>query len=136
MNIKRNDIDKQKIGFSDIASGRRLPPVHPGEILGRVPQADGHQRVRTGQCHQGTPYACQRYRPSPAERSRSTPRFASGDTSAHRLSSGSIFRRATISTSPTARYDVASKRKFHPERFDRIGPRAWPVASAEAADFA
>ncbi len=33
MNIKRDDIDKRKIDFADIASGRRLPPVHPGEIL-------------------------------------------------------------------------------------------------------
>jgi antitoxin HigA-1 len=33
MNIKRDDVDKRKIDFSDIASGRRLPPVHPGEIL-------------------------------------------------------------------------------------------------------
>ncbi len=33
MNIKRDDIDKRKVDFADIASGRRLPPVHPGEIL-------------------------------------------------------------------------------------------------------
>ena len=33
MTIKRDDIDKRKVDFSDIASGRRLPPVHPGEIL-------------------------------------------------------------------------------------------------------
>ncbi len=33
MNIERDDIDKRKVDFSDIASGRRLPPVHPGEIL-------------------------------------------------------------------------------------------------------
>jgi addiction module HigA family antidote len=33
MSIKRHDIDKRKVDFSDIASGRRLPPVHPGEIL-------------------------------------------------------------------------------------------------------
>lgn len=25
--------DRGKVDFSDIASGRRLPPVHPGEIL-------------------------------------------------------------------------------------------------------
>jgi len=31
--IKREDIDNQKMDFSNIASGRRLPPVHPGEIL-------------------------------------------------------------------------------------------------------
>jgi len=33
MSIKREDIDNRKVDFSDIASGRRLPPVHPGEIL-------------------------------------------------------------------------------------------------------
>jgi hypothetical protein len=29
----REDIDNRKVDFSDIASGRRLPPIHPGEIL-------------------------------------------------------------------------------------------------------
>jgi hypothetical protein len=33
MSVKRDDIVKRKVDFSDIASGRRLPPVHPGEIL-------------------------------------------------------------------------------------------------------
>jgi antitoxin HigA-1 len=33
MSIKRDDIDGRRVDFSDIASGRRLPPVHPGEIL-------------------------------------------------------------------------------------------------------
>ena len=33
MNIKRDDIDKRKADFSEVASSRRLPPVHPGEIL-------------------------------------------------------------------------------------------------------
>lgn len=33
MSIKRENIDNRKVDFSDIASGRRLPPVHPGEIL-------------------------------------------------------------------------------------------------------
>lgn len=33
MSIKREDIDNRKLDFSDVASGRRLPPVHPGEIL-------------------------------------------------------------------------------------------------------
>lgn len=31
MTIKRDDLDK--VDFSDVRSGRRLPPVHPGEIL-------------------------------------------------------------------------------------------------------
>ena len=33
MTIKREDLDLQAVDFSDVASGRRLPPVHPGEIL-------------------------------------------------------------------------------------------------------
>jgi antitoxin HigA-1 len=33
MTIKREDIDRRIVDFSDAASGRRLPPVHPGEIL-------------------------------------------------------------------------------------------------------
>ena len=33
MAIKREDIDNRKVDFSDIATGRRLPPVHPGVIL-------------------------------------------------------------------------------------------------------
>jgi antitoxin HigA-1 len=33
MTIKREDIARHIVDFSDIASGRRLPPVHPGEIL-------------------------------------------------------------------------------------------------------
>ena len=33
MTIKREELDRQEVDFSDVASGRRLPPVHPGEIL-------------------------------------------------------------------------------------------------------
>ena len=33
MAIQRKDVDRRTIDFSDVASGRRLPPVHPGEIL-------------------------------------------------------------------------------------------------------
>ena len=33
MSIKRDDVDNRKVDFSNIASGRRLPPVHAGEIL-------------------------------------------------------------------------------------------------------
>ena len=33
MTIKREDIDRRQVDFSDVASGRRLPPVHPGEVL-------------------------------------------------------------------------------------------------------
>lgn len=33
MTIKREDVDQRRIGFSDVASGRVLTPVHPGEVL-------------------------------------------------------------------------------------------------------
>lgn len=33
MTIKRADVDGQQVDLSDITSGRRLAPVHPGEIL-------------------------------------------------------------------------------------------------------
>jgi len=33
MTIKREDIDSHRVDFSDVATGKRLPPIHPGEIL-------------------------------------------------------------------------------------------------------
>ncbi len=33
MTIKREDIDSRQVDFSDVSTGRRLPLVHPGEIL-------------------------------------------------------------------------------------------------------
>ena len=33
MTIKREDVDRRQVDFSDVESGRRLPPVHPGEVL-------------------------------------------------------------------------------------------------------
>ena len=33
MSIKREDIERRKIDFSEVRSGRRLPPIHPGKIL-------------------------------------------------------------------------------------------------------
>ncbi|MBZ0218696.1 MAG: HigA family addiction module antidote protein [Fimbriimonadaceae bacterium] len=33
MTIKREDIDKHTVDFSDISTGHRLPTIHPGEIL-------------------------------------------------------------------------------------------------------
>ena len=33
MTIKREDLDAGRIDFTDVTTGRRLPPVHPGEIL-------------------------------------------------------------------------------------------------------
>jgi addiction module HigA family antidote len=33
MSIKRNDLDAGRVDFSEVATGRRLPLIHPGEIL-------------------------------------------------------------------------------------------------------
>jgi addiction module HigA family antidote len=33
MSIKRDDLDAGRVDFSDVATGKRLPLVHPGEIL-------------------------------------------------------------------------------------------------------
>ena len=33
MTISREDLDRRRVDFSDVASGERLPPIHPGEIL-------------------------------------------------------------------------------------------------------
>lgn len=33
MTIEREDVDGGRVDFSDVASGRRLAPVHPGEVL-------------------------------------------------------------------------------------------------------
>jgi len=33
MNIKREDLDAGRVDLSDVISGKRLPPIHPGAIL-------------------------------------------------------------------------------------------------------
>ena len=33
MGIRREDIDNHRVDFSDVATGERLEPIHPGEIL-------------------------------------------------------------------------------------------------------
>lgn len=33
MSIKREDLDAGRVDFTDVTAGRRLPLVHPGEIL-------------------------------------------------------------------------------------------------------
>ena len=33
MSIRRNSVDAGRVDFSDVATGKRLPLVHPGEIL-------------------------------------------------------------------------------------------------------
>ena len=76
MSIKRDDIDARK-DFSDIASGRRLPPVHPGEILRdefltpmkisvcELANAIKVPRTRVNDIVLGTPGDHNRYRDSP-----------------------------------------------------------------------
>jgi addiction module HigA family antidote len=31
--ISRDDLDTGRVDFADVATGERLPPVHPGEVL-------------------------------------------------------------------------------------------------------
>ena len=33
MSIKREDLDAGRVDFADVTSGKRLAPIHPGEIL-------------------------------------------------------------------------------------------------------
>jgi antitoxin HigA-1 len=33
MSIKREELDTGRVDFSDVATGKRLPLIHPGEIL-------------------------------------------------------------------------------------------------------
>jgi addiction module HigA family antidote len=33
MSIKREDLDAGRIDYAEVTTGKRLPPVHPGEIL-------------------------------------------------------------------------------------------------------
>src|ERR1700709_2508549 len=33
MSIKRDDLDAGRVDFSEVAAGKRLPLIHPGEIL-------------------------------------------------------------------------------------------------------
>ncbi len=33
MSIKREDLDAGRVNFADVATGKRLPLIHPGEIL-------------------------------------------------------------------------------------------------------
>lgn len=33
MSIKREDLDAGRVDLKDVTTGRRIPPVHPGEIL-------------------------------------------------------------------------------------------------------
>ena len=102
MTINRDDIDRRIVDFSEVASGRCLPLVHPGEILRDeflIPMGISvYGSPRRSRClGLGPMTLC-----SDVVRSRRTLPSASGATSACRRNSGSICRRATISTLPTA----------------------------------
>jgi hypothetical protein len=93
VSIKRDDIDNRKVDFSNIASGRRLPPMHPGDILRdefltpmKIRVYGLANAIQVPRTRANDIVLCRR-------RSRSIPRFASGDTSGHHRSSRSIFRR-------------------------------------------
>ena len=115
MTIKREDIDRRIVEFSDIASRRRLPPVHPGEILRdefltpmgisvyalanaiKVPRSRANDIV-LGRRAVTTDTA-----------------MRLGAISACPRNSGSICRHATISTLPTAPCGAKSSGKSLPE---------------------
>ena len=103
MTIKRDDIDRRIVDFSQVASGRRLPLVHPGEILRdeflipmgisvyELAKALKVPRSRTNDIVLGR-------RAITADTAMRLGRYFGMS----RRNSGSIFRRATISTLPTA----------------------------------
>ena len=119
MSIKRDDIDNRKVDFSNVASGRRLPPLHPGEILRDEFLTPMKISVYELANAIKVPVHAPMTSCLAAGQSRSIPRFASGDTSAHGRSSRSIFRRVTIWTWPTAPCGVGWSRKIHPARLDQ-----------------
>ena len=54
MTIKREDIDRRIVDFSDIASGRPSSTCPSRRNPARqVPDPDGNQRLRARQCDQG-----------------------------------------------------------------------------------
>ena len=77
MTVKREDVDRREVDFSDVTSGRRLPPVHPGEILRdefltpmelsvyRLARALKISRPRLNDIVLGTPRRHHRYRVAP-----------------------------------------------------------------------
>jgi hypothetical protein len=102
MSIKREDIDRSNVDFSDVRSGRRLPPVHPGEILRDeflMPMGVSVTpwRMRSRCRARGQTTSCAAAAPSPR-----TPRFVLASISARPLSSGSTCRAAMISMLPIA----------------------------------
>jgi addiction module HigA family antidote len=98
MSIKREDIDNRKADFSNIASGRRLPPVHPGEIL----RDEFLTPMKISVYELANAIKVPRTRANDIVLGRRAITIDTairlGDTSAHHRSSGSTFRRVTIWT--------------------------------------
>ena len=66
MSIKREDLDAGRIDFADVITGKRLPLIHPGEILRDDFLADENQRLHTRAGHQGATLTGQGHRAGPA----------------------------------------------------------------------
>ena len=118
MTIKRDDLDKRKVNFSDVSSGRRLPPVHPGEILRDellTPMAISVYALSNAikVPRSGSTTSC-----SGAAPSRRTPPYVSGGTSVCRRSSGSICRPGMISTWLSAPCGDGSSKRSHRTQHD------------------
>ena len=126
MRIKREDIDNRKVDLSNIASDRRLPPVHPGEILRDefltpMKIAFTNLPMRSKYPARAPMTLC-----LAAGQSRSIPRFAPGDTSTHHRSSdqSSDALRSGLSRLKVRR---GSSRKFTPPRRLTKLPGARPL---------
>ena len=65
MSIKRDDLDAGRIDFSDVTTGKRLPLIHPGEILRDDFLQAMKISVYAGAGHQGAAVAGQRHRARP-----------------------------------------------------------------------
>ena len=69
MAVDREDLDRSRVVLSDVTTGCRLPPVHPGEILrGEFLKPLGAQRVSPRLGTQGLAPPFERYRPRPPRR--------------------------------------------------------------------
>lgn len=69
MAVDREDLDRSRVVLSDVTTGCRLPPVHPGELLrGEFPKPLGAQRVSPRLGTQGLAPPFERYRPRPPRR--------------------------------------------------------------------
>ena len=68
MTIKREGLDRRAVDFSDVATERLMPLVHPSEILRDKATAAGAQRVSAGPSAQGFAAAAKRNRAGTSRR--------------------------------------------------------------------